>query len=67
MHGEISGCQIEQQVDELILLANISATDPARLSLADPVCRRLFRDSILPPQPVYTIRWFARVFSGSPW
>src|SRR6201987_3958860 len=35
--GEVSGCQIEQSVDELILLANISAADPTRLPLADPV------------------------------
>ena len=31
--GEVSGSQIEQSVDELILLANISPADPPRLPL----------------------------------
>jgi hypothetical protein len=34
---QVSGSQLEQLVDELILLANISVTDPARLPLADHV------------------------------
>jgi len=37
--GEVSGCQIEQLVDEAVLLAKIGATDPARLALADHVYR----------------------------
>src|SRR5689334_15823067 len=35
--GEVSGSQIEQSVDELILLTNISAADPTCLPLADHV------------------------------
>ena len=35
--GEVSGSQVEQLVDELILLANIIDADPPRLSLADHV------------------------------
>src|ERR1019366_1973445 len=37
--GEVSGSQIEQLVDELILFANISVADPPRLALADHVHR----------------------------
>jgi hypothetical protein len=37
--GELSGRQIEQLVDELILLVNIIAADPARLALPDHVHR----------------------------
>src|ERR1039457_5419020 len=37
--GEVSGRQIEQLVDELILFANISVADPPRLPLADHVHR----------------------------
>ena len=36
---EVSGRQIEQLVDELILLKNILAADPPRLPLPDPVYR----------------------------
>src|SRR5215469_7821663 len=36
---ELSGRQIEQLVDELILFTNILAADPSRLALPDPVCR----------------------------
>jgi hypothetical protein len=32
--GEVSGRQIEQLVDELILFANISVADPPRLAVA---------------------------------
>ena len=39
MGGKVSGSQIEQLVDELILLANIIAADPSRLPLADHVHR----------------------------
>ena len=39
MGGELSGRQIEQLVDELILLVNIIAADPARLALPDHVHR----------------------------
>ena len=35
MGGEVSGSQIEQLVDELILLANIIVADPPRLPLPD--------------------------------
>jgi hypothetical protein len=35
--GEVSGSQIEQLVDELILLANIVIADPPRLPLPDHV------------------------------
>jgi hypothetical protein len=34
---EVSGRQIEQLVDELILFTNILAADPPRLPLPDPV------------------------------
>ena len=37
--GKVSGSQIEQLVDELILFANIIAADPSRLPLADHVHR----------------------------
>src|ERR1017187_10449527 len=37
--GEVSGSQIEQLVDELILLANIIVADPLRLPLPDHVHR----------------------------
>src|ERR1035437_2352892 len=37
--GEVSGGQIEQLVDELILFANISVADPPRLPLPDHVHR----------------------------
>src|ERR1700719_5323589 len=37
--GKVSGSQIEQLVDELILFANIIAADPPRLPLADHVHR----------------------------
>ena len=37
--GEVSGDQIEQLVDELILFANISVADPPRLPLPDHVHR----------------------------
>src|ERR1700693_5554528 len=37
--GEVSGRQIEQLVDELILLANIIVADPPRLPLPDHVHR----------------------------
>src|ERR1019366_8814298 len=37
--GEVSGSQIEQVVDELILFANISVADPPRLALPDHVHR----------------------------
>jgi hypothetical protein len=37
--GEVSGSQIEQLVDELILLANIVVADPLRLPLPDHVHR----------------------------
>src|SRR5215472_7608341 len=36
---EVSGRQIEQLVDELILFTNILAADPPRLPLPDPVYR----------------------------
>ena len=36
---EVSGRQIEQLVDELILFTNILAADPPRLHLPDPVYR----------------------------
>src|SRR5215469_782230 len=42
--GEVSGRQIEQSVDELILLANISPVDPPRLPLADHVQRLVSRN-----------------------
>jgi hypothetical protein len=45
--GEVSGRQIEQSVDELILLTNISAADPTRLPLADPVQRLVSRNRSL--------------------
>ena len=34
---QVSGSQLEPLVDELILLTNISITDPAQLALADHV------------------------------
>src|ERR1019366_6364354 len=37
--GEVSGGQIEQLVDELILFANIIVADPPRLALPDHVHR----------------------------
>ena len=37
MGGGVSGSQIEQLVDELILLANIIVADPPRLPLPDHV------------------------------
>ena len=37
--GKVSGRQIEQLVDELILLANIMSADPARLPFSDHVHR----------------------------
>src|SRR6201987_1640728 len=37
--GEVSGRQIEQPIDELILSANIRAAEPTRLPLADHVQR----------------------------
>ena len=40
----MSGSQIEQLVDELILLANISAADPPRLPLPDHVQRLVSLD-----------------------
>jgi|SRR5690348_13142854 hypothetical protein len=42
--GEVSGSQIEQSVDELILLANIRPADPPRLPLADHVQRFVSRN-----------------------
>src|SRR5215471_12878764 len=45
--GEVSGSQIEQPVDELILLANISVADPPRLPLADHVQRLVSRNRSL--------------------
>jgi len=39
--GEVSGSQIEQLVDELILLANVITADPPRLPLPDHVDRFL--------------------------
>src|ERR1700746_2593905 len=45
--GEASGSQIEQSVDELILLANISPADPPRLPLADHVQRFVSRNRSL--------------------
>src|SRR5262249_20970375 len=47
LSGEVSGRQIEQSVDELILLANISAADPPRLPLADHVQRLVSRNRSL--------------------
>jgi hypothetical protein len=44
LDGEVSGCQIEQLVDETILLANIIAADPPRLPLAGPVSRFVSRN-----------------------
>jgi hypothetical protein len=41
LRGEVSGSQIEQLVDELILLANISVADPACLPIPDHVHRRV--------------------------
>src|SRR5215472_3601303 len=45
--GEVSGHQIEQSVNELILLANISVADPPRLPLADHVQRLVSRNRSL--------------------
>src|SRR5215471_18999705 len=45
--GEVSGSQIEQSVDELILLANISPADPPHLPLADHVQRLVSRNRSL--------------------
>src|ERR1017187_8186438 len=42
--GEVSGSQIEQLVDELILFANISVADPPRLPLPDHVHRLVSLD-----------------------
>jgi hypothetical protein len=42
--GEVSGSQIEQLVDELILLANIIVADPPRLPLPDHVHGFVSRD-----------------------
>jgi hypothetical protein len=47
LSGEVSGSQIEQSVDELILLANISPADSARLSLADQMQRLVSRNRSL--------------------
>ena len=47
LDGEVPGHQIEQSVDELILLTNISAADPTRLPLADPVQRLVSRNRSL--------------------
>jgi hypothetical protein len=44
LDGEVSGCQIEQLVDETILLANIIGADPPRLPLAGPVSRLVSRN-----------------------
>jgi hypothetical protein len=45
--SEISDSQIEQSVDELILVANISAADPTRLPLPDRVQRLVSRNCSL--------------------
>src|SRR5664279_336081 len=42
--GEVSGSQIKQLVDELILFANISVADPPRLALPDHVHRLVSLD-----------------------
>src|ERR1019366_6183198 len=42
--GEVSGSKIEQLVDEVILLANISVADPPRLPLPDHVHRLVSRN-----------------------
>src|ERR1700682_1329736 len=47
LEGKISGSQIEQLVDELILLANITVADPARLPLPDHVDRLVSLDRSL--------------------
>ena len=44
MGGEVSGSQIEQLVDELILFANIIVADPPRLPLPDHVHRLVSLD-----------------------
>ncbi len=44
---DLSGSQIEQSVDELMLLANISAADPTRLPLPDHVQRFVSRNRSL--------------------
>jgi hypothetical protein len=44
LDGEVSGCQIEQLVDEMILLANIIIADPPRLPLAGRVSRLVSRN-----------------------
>ena len=41
--GEVSGCQIEELVDEAVVLPNIGATDPARPALADHLYRLISR------------------------
>jgi len=45
--GEVSSRQLEQSVDELMLLANISPADPPRLPLADHVQRLVSRNRSL--------------------